>query len=69
MSDDPLLLAERNHLRQSLACLEQMREAAQRIADYGVDALASEGLGRLRADRLVKERFGEIDRICEALLP
>ncbi len=29
-----------------------MREAAQRIADYGVDALASEALGRLRADRL-----------------
>ncbi len=29
-----------------------MREAADRIADYGVDALASESLGRLRADRL-----------------
>ncbi|MDQ1722669.1 MAG: hypothetical protein QOI26_2403 [Pseudonocardiales bacterium] len=29
-----------------------MREAAERIADYGVDALASESLGRLRADRL-----------------
>ena len=52
MSDDPLLVAERRHLDESLACLEQMREAAQRIADYGVDALASEGLGRLRADRL-----------------
>ncbi|MEO7261204.1 MAG: AAA family ATPase [Jatrophihabitantaceae bacterium] len=52
MSDDPLLIAERRHLRESLACLEQMREAAERIADYGVDALASEGLGRLRADRL-----------------
>jgi DNA helicase IV len=52
VSDDPLLLAERNHLRQSLVCLEQMRQAAERIADYGVDALASEGLGRLRADRL-----------------
>ncbi|HEV2885499.1 MAG TPA: AAA family ATPase [Jatrophihabitans sp.] len=52
MSDDPLLLAERRHLEESLACLEQMREAADRIADYGVDALASEGLGRLRADRL-----------------
>ena len=52
MSDDPLLLAERRHLDESLACLEQMREAADRIADYGVDALASESLGRLRADRL-----------------
>ncbi|HST47478.1 HelD family protein [Jatrophihabitans sp.] len=69
MSDDPLLLAERNHLRQSLACLEQMREAAERIADYGVDALASEGLGRLRADRLKQLAdssappfFGRIDR-------
>ena len=69
MSDDPLLLAERNHLRQSLACLDQMREAAERIADYGVDALASEGLGRLRADRLTQLAdssappfFGRIDR-------
>jgi DNA helicase IV len=52
VSDDPLLLAERRHLHESLACLEQMREAAMRIADYGVDALASESLGRLRADRL-----------------
>ena len=69
MSDDPLLLAERNHLRQSLACLDEMREAAERIADYGVDALASEGLGRLRADRLkhlaessAPPFFGRIDR-------
>lgn len=54
MSDDPLLLAERRHLYESLACLEQMREAAERIADYGVDALASESLGRLRADRLAQ---------------
>ncbi len=29
-----------------------MRESAERIADYGVDALASEGLGRLRAARI-----------------
>jgi len=69
VSDDPLLLAERNHLRQSLACLDEMREAAERIADYGVDALASEGLGRLRADRLkhlaessAPPFFGRIDR-------
>ena len=52
MSDDPQLLAERNHLQRSLICLEQMREAAGSIADYGVDALASESLGRLRAERL-----------------
>ena len=29
-----------------------MRQAAERIADYGVDALASESLGRMRADRI-----------------
>ncbi|HEU5268343.1 MAG TPA: AAA family ATPase, partial [Jatrophihabitans sp.] len=52
MSDDPQLLAERDHLRQALVCLGEMRDAADAIADYGVDALASEGLGRLRADRL-----------------
>ena len=52
MSDDPQLVAEREHLQQSLACLVEMRTAAEGIADYGVDALASEGLGRLRAERL-----------------
>ena len=52
MSDDPQLVAERKHLRQALVCLSEMRESADAIADYGVDALASEGLGRLRADRL-----------------
>jgi DNA helicase IV len=52
VSDDPQLLAERKHLRQALVCLAEMREAADAIADYGVDALASEGLGRLRAERL-----------------
>src|ERR1700710_728463 len=29
-----------------------MREGAERIADYGVHALASESLGRLRAERI-----------------
>jgi DNA helicase IV len=52
VSDEPQLVAERKHLRQALACLGEMRAAADAIADYGVDALASEGLGRLRADRL-----------------
>ena len=35
-----------------MRCLAEMRVAADAIADYGVDALASEGLGRLRAERL-----------------
>ncbi|HEX2904536.1 MAG TPA: AAA family ATPase [Jatrophihabitans sp.] len=52
MSDDPQLLAEREHLNASLESLERMRETAGAIADYGVDALASESLGRLRAERL-----------------
>jgi DNA helicase IV len=52
VSDDPQLAAERDHVRTALACLERMRESAGAIADYGVDALASEALGRLRADRL-----------------
>ncbi len=52
MSDDPLLVTEREHLRASLACLDQMRESAERIADYGVDELASQSLGRLRAARI-----------------
>ena len=72
-----MLLAERQHLHESLACLEQMREAAERIADYGVDALASEGLGRLRADRLkhlaadgsAPPFFGRTDRDPDAAHP
>jgi DNA helicase IV len=51
VSSDPLI-AERDHLRQSLICLDRMRESAERIADYGVDELASQALGKLRADRL-----------------
>jgi DNA helicase IV len=52
VSDDPQLVAEREHLQQALVCLAEMRDAAEAIADYGVDALASESLGRLRAERL-----------------
>lgn len=52
MSDDPQLVAEREHLQAALVGLEHMRAAAGAIADYGVDALASESLGRLRAERL-----------------
>jgi DNA helicase IV len=51
VSSDPLA-AERDHLNQSLVCLREMRDAAERIADYGVDELASQALGKLRADRL-----------------
>jgi DNA helicase IV len=52
VSDDPVLVSERAHLELSRACLVQMRESAGRIADYGVDALASESLGRMRAERI-----------------
>jgi DNA helicase IV len=49
---DSLLLAEQAHLDLAQDCLEQMRVAADRIADYGVDELASHALGRVRAQRL-----------------
>ncbi len=52
MSDDPVLLAERAHLEVAEHCLDQMRAVADGIADYGVDSLASESLGKLRAQRL-----------------
>jgi DNA helicase IV len=46
------LEAERAHLIYARECLDQMRRSTDAIADYGVDALASEGLGRMRAQRL-----------------
>ncbi|MCL2781102.1 MAG: AAA family ATPase, partial [Actinomycetia bacterium] len=49
---DAVLAAERAHLLTANQCLNVMRAATRRIADYGVDALASESLGRLRAQRL-----------------
>lgn len=52
MADDPVLTAERAQLQLARVCLHQMQQSAERIADYGVDALASESLGRLRAQRL-----------------
>ena len=52
MSVDPVLKSEQAHLERAEVCLEQMRAAADSIADYGVDALASESLGRLRAERI-----------------
>ncbi len=65
-----MLAAEREHLDLAATCLVAMRADAERIADYGVDALASEGLGRVRAQRLAALAtdpdappfFGRIDR-------
>jgi DNA helicase IV len=70
VSDDPVLTAERAHLDHARSCLDEMRASAQQIADYGVDELASEGLGRVRARRLAALSaepeappfFGRIDR-------
>jgi DNA helicase IV len=74
VTDDPTLRAERAHLELARHCLDAMREAADRIADYGVDALASESLGALRAQRLkalaadpdAPAFFGRIDRDHDA---
>ena len=52
MGVDPILADERQHLAVARECLAEMMSSADRIADYGVDALASEGLGKLRAARL-----------------
>jgi DNA helicase IV len=68
-----VLVAERLHLDLARRCLEVMRASAQGIADYGVDALASESLGRLRARRLkalaadpeAPPFFGRTDRDAE----
>jgi DNA helicase IV len=68
---DPVLSAETAHLVRARECLGQMRERADHIADYGVDALASEALGAARAQRLkaladdptVPPFFGRIDRL------
>ncbi|MEO9262273.1 MAG: AAA family ATPase [Jatrophihabitantaceae bacterium] len=54
-----------------------MRESAERIADYGVDELASQALGKLRADRLkhlssdasAPPFFGRTDRDAEPVHP
>jgi hypothetical protein len=68
---DPVLDAERLHLVRARDCLARMRARAERIADYGVDALASYGLGVVRARRLaaladdpsVPPFFGRVDRL------
>jgi DNA helicase IV len=67
---DPILTAERDHLIRARECLGRMRARADRIADYGVDALASEALGAARVRRLraladdptVPPFFGRVDR-------
>jgi DNA helicase IV len=51
-SEDTVLLAERSHLDLARRCLDAMRASAEGIADYGVDELASQSLGRLRTRRL-----------------
>jgi DNA helicase IV len=66
---DPVLTAERAHLDRAADCLTDMRAAAERITDAGVDAWASERLGAARAERLrslaadpdVPAFFGRID--------
>jgi DNA helicase IV len=76
-ADEPVaqvLEAERAHLELSKRCLVTMRAAADRIADYGVDELASHALGRLRADRIrsldadpdAPPFFGRTDRDAES---
>jgi DNA helicase IV len=47
-----VLDTERRHLALARECLIAMQESASAIADYGVDELASQALGRMRADRL-----------------
>ena len=74
MADDAVLVAERAHLKIARECLDAMRASADRIADYGVDELASHALGRLRAERLdaltadptAPPFFGRTDRDPEA---
>jgi len=77
VSDDPQLVSERAHLDGARRCLKQMMADAERIADYGVDALASHGLGRLRAERISQLSadsdappfFGRTDRDPEPAHP
>jgi DNA helicase IV len=50
--DSPVLQAEQAHLDLARQCLVAMTVSASAIADYGVDELASQSLGRMRAERL-----------------
>ncbi|SNS85803.1 DNA helicase IV [Geodermatophilus pulveris] len=49
---DPVLAAERAHLRRAADCLTAMRAATAAVTDAGVDAWAAERLGAARAERL-----------------
>jgi DNA helicase IV len=49
---DPVLAAETAHLELARRCLALMQQSASAIADYGVDELASQSLGRMRSERL-----------------
>jgi DNA helicase IV len=51
-ADNPVLLAEQAHLDLARRCLLDMQRSASAIADYGVDELASQSLGRMRTERL-----------------
>jgi DNA helicase IV len=50
--DHSVLAVEQGHLELARKCLIAMQESASAIADYGVDELASQSLGRMRAERL-----------------
>jgi DNA helicase IV len=74
VSADPVLTAERTHLKIARLCLQSMQRSAAAIADYGVDELASQSLGKLRAQRLsalaadpdAPPFFGRTDRDAES---
>ncbi len=53
LGPDPVLAAERDHLRHAADCLTRMRTASSAVIDAGVDAWASERLGAARAERLL----------------
>ena len=43
---------EQDHLDLARRCVRAMVDSASGIADYGVDELASQSLGRMRTERL-----------------
>jgi DNA helicase IV len=49
---DDVLTREQDHLDLARRCVRAMLESASGIADYGVDELASQSLGRMRTERL-----------------
>jgi len=73
VSDLASLIAERAHLELARRCLDSMVTSASAIADYGVDELASQSLGRIRTERLraltadpdAPPFFGRTDRDTE----